>query len=126
MAEGWLKHLFPEFEAYSAGILARGMNTMAARVMAEAGIDIGTQHSKTIESLPFREIDYVFTLCGSAAENCPYFAARTRLIHVPFDDPPGRVLASELEPESPETVEIYARVRDEIRDFVRDIRTYLE
>ncbi|HBI14982.1 MAG TPA: arsenate reductase [Desulfobulbaceae bacterium] len=114
MAEGWARHLKGDvIEAYSAGIEKHGLNPLAVQVMAEAGVDISGQWSKTIDELPVRQFDYVVTLCGHANETCPYFQGRK--IHRGFDDPP-QLAATEKSEE--DALSDYRRVRDQIRDFV--------
>ena len=50
MAEGLLRHLGGDrFEAYSAGTEATQVRPLAIRVMAELGIDISGQESKTLD-----------------------------------------------------------------------------
>jgi arsenate reductase (thioredoxin) len=114
MAEGWGRHLLgDQFDIFSAGLEKHGMNPLAVKVMAEAGVDIRGQYSKTIAELPRRDFDYVITLCGHAAETCPVFPGRA--IHQGFDDPP-RLAAGAVDEE--EALGHYRRVRDEIRDYV--------
>ncbi|HBI15874.1 MAG TPA: arsenate reductase [Desulfobulbaceae bacterium] len=114
MAEGWTRHLKGDvIEAYSAGIEKHGLNPLAVRVMAEAGVDISGQWSKNVDELPDRQFDYVVTLCGHANETCPYFPGRK--IHRGFDDPPQ--LAANAKSEE-DALSHYRRVRDQIRDFV--------
>jgi arsenate reductase len=116
MAEGWARHLKPyKIEAYSAGIEKHGLNPLAVKVMAEAGVDIGDHASKTIDELPVRDFDYVVTLCGHANETCPFFPGGAKKVHVGFDDPPE--LAKDAPTEEDALVH-YRRVRDEIRDFI--------
>ncbi|WP_045218628.1 arsenate reductase ArsC [Desulfonatronum thioautotrophicum] len=117
MAEGWTRHLKSDvIEAFSAGIEKHGLNPHAVRVMAEAGVDISGFRSKTMDKLPDQEFDYVITLCGHAQETCPFFPAKTRRIHVGFDDPPKLAQTAQSEEEA---LGHYCRVRDEIRDYVR-------
>ena len=67
MAEGWAKALRGEaVEAYSAGIEAHGLNSRAVKVMAEAGVDISGQHSKTADELRDVPFDCVVTVCALA------------------------------------------------------------
>jgi arsenate reductase len=114
MAEGWARHLRGNvIEAYSAGIEKHGMNQLAVQVMAETGVDISEQHSKTVDELPVQEFDYVVTLCSHANETCPYFPGKK--IHRGFDDPPKLAETARNEGEA---LAHYRRVRDEIRDFV--------
>jgi len=119
MAEGWARHLKSEsIDAYSAGIERHGLNPLAVKVMAEAGVDIGGFRSKTVDELPEQEFDYVITLCGHAQETCPFFPAKTKRLHVGFDDPPK--LAEHARNEE-EALTHYRRVRDEIRDYVQTL-----
>ena len=116
MAEGWARHLKPnEIEAYSAGIEKRGFDPLAVKVMAEAGVDISGQRSKTIDDLPEHTFDWVITLCGHANETCPLFPGGTQRVHMGFDDPPA--LAKEASTKE-EVLGHYRRVRDEIRGFI--------
>jgi arsenate reductase len=89
MAEGWARHLKGNvIEPYSAGIEKHGMNPHAVKVMAEAGVDISKQYSKTPADLGPVEFDYVVTVCGHANENCPIFPGKAKKVHVGFEDPP--------------------------------------
>jgi len=115
MAEGWARALKGDvIEAYSAGTNPHGMNPLAIRAMAEAGVDITGHSSKRPEDIGI-EFDYVVTVCDSANESCPVFAAKTRVVHVGFDDPPR--LAKEAATDE-EAMSHYRRVRDEIRAFI--------
>jgi len=119
MAEGWVRHLKADrVEAFSAGIEKHGMNPHALRVMAEAGVDISRQFSKTPADLGVVEFDYVVTVCGHADEHCPAFPAKTRVVHVGFEDPP---MPTKDLPDGEEKLAVYRRVRDEIRSFVETL-----
>jgi arsenate reductase len=112
MAEGWARHLkSDEIEPFSAGIEKHGLNPHAVRVMAEAGVDITAQKSKTLSELGPLELDYVVTVCGHAGERCPIFPGKTRVVHVGFDDPP--TLTRDL-PDGEAKWAVYRRVRDDI------------
>jgi arsenate reductase len=116
MAEGWARALKGDcIEAHSAGLEKHGMNPHAAKVMAEAGVDISMQHSKTLAELGPVEFDYVVTVCGHADEHCPVLPGKTQVIHVGFEDPPKR---TQHLPDGEEKLAVYRRVRDEIRRFV--------
>lgn len=117
MAEGWAKHLKPGvIEAYSAGIETHGLNPLAVRVMREAGVDISQQYSKHVDEVKHIPFDYVVTVCGHANEHCPVFPGKTKVVHIGFDDPPA--LAKEVKTEEA-VLDIYRRVRDEIKHFVQ-------
>jgi arsenate reductase len=118
MAEGWARVLMSDqIEAYSAGTSPHGMNRLAVRAMSEAGVDISGHSSKRPEDLGV-EFDYVVTVCDSAQESCPIFSARTRVVHVSFDDPPR--LAQDAKSDD-EAMPHYRRVRDEIKAFVETL-----
>ena len=119
MSEGWARRLKSEsIEAYSAGIEKHGMNPHAVKVMAEAGVDITGQFSKTVAELGPIEFDYVVTVCGHANEHCPVFSGKAKIVHVGFDDPPR--LTKHL-PDGEEKLAIYRRVRDQIRTFIETL-----
>ena len=119
MAEGWTRHLKGDvIEVYSSGIKAHGMNPHAVAVMAQAGVDITGQSSKTVDTILDIPFDIVVTVCGHAHETCPIFPGKARVVHVGFDDPPK--LAADAK-SSEEALGHYRRVRDEIRDFVKTL-----
>lgn len=124
MAEGWTRHLHGgRFDAASAGTHPHGVNPLAVRVMAEAGVDISGHRSKSVAEASNPPIDRVVTVCDSAHEACPVFPGATRVLHAGFDDPPAlaRTAASEEE-----ALTHYRRVRDEIRAFVERLPEFLE
>ena len=115
MAEGWCHHLKNDkIEAYSAGLKKHGLNPLALQVMAESGVDISQQQSKTIDELTTQNFDLVITLCKHAHETCPHFPGK--IIHKGFDDPPK--LSANVSKDE-DILEQYRRVRDEIRDFIK-------
>jgi len=124
MAEGWARCLKGGvIEPYSAGIEKHGMNPHALKVMAEAGVDISRQFSKTPADLGPVEFDYVVTVCGHADEHCPVFAGKTKVVHAGFEDPPK--LTRHL-PDGEPKLAVYRRVRDEIRRYVETLPAALE
>ncbi len=119
MAEGFARRrLGDRIDAYSAGSRPSRLDSCAVRVMKEAGIDISRQRSKHIDEFDGLEFDYVVTVCSGASESCPYFPAKTKIIHREFDDPPR--LSQEAASEE-EKLEIYRRVRDEIGTFIESL-----
>lgn len=86
--------------------------------MAESGVDIATGASKHVDTLKTIPFDYIITVCDSAHESCPIFPGKTRVVHVPFDDPPR--LAKDA-PTEDEALPHFRRVRDEIRAFVEKL-----
>lgn len=123
MAEGWGKALKSDsFNFYSAGTKKHGLNPNAVKVMKEAGVDISSHESNTTDELPEVTMDFVFTVCSDAHENCPFFPGG-KIIHVVFDDPPR--LTKEMNDEE-EILSVYRRVRDEIKEVVTNIEEYME
>jgi arsenate reductase len=119
MAEGWARSLkADQFTAYSAGIETHGLNPLAVKVMAEAGVDISGQKSQHVDELKDVAFDLVVTVCDRAAQSCPIFPGMSRVVHRPFDDPPR--LARDATNEE-EALGHYRRVRDEIREFVASL-----
>jgi arsenate reductase len=119
MAEGWARSLKRDsVEAYSAGVSPHGVNPLAIKVMAEAGVDISGQRSKHVDALRGIALDFVVTVCDQANEACPVFPGTAKRLHVGFDDPPR--LARDAKTEE-EALPHYRRVRDEIRRFVEHI-----
>ena len=111
MAEAFARRVLPaDVAVYSAGIEKHGLNPFMLRVMEEAGCDMQGHFSKTVDELPAVPWDAVVTVCGHAAENCPYLEAK-RHVHLPFDDPPA--LSRGMQDEA-EVLAVYRRVRDEI------------
>ncbi len=124
MAEGWARTLKPDLiDSYSAGIEKHGLNRNAVLVMQEAGVDITSQTSNTVEELGPIAFDFVVTVCGHANENCPVFMGPAKVVHFGFDDPPK--LAKNLKSES-EALDCYRRVRDEIRGFIETLPESLD
>ena len=124
MAEAWARNLKGDvIEAYSAGTEPRGVDPRAVQAMAEVGIDISHQRSKSVTELGDVEFDYVVTLCSDAQATCPFSPAKTAVIHQGFDDPPELALGAYTEEEA---MMHYRRVRDEIRAFIENIPQSLE
>ena len=119
MAEAWTRHLKGDLlEPYSAGVQPHAIDPRAIRVMAEVGIDISQYQSKDVSAFKNIEFDYVITVCDRAHESCPFFPAKTKVLHVGFDDPPKFAGISKSEEEA---MAHYRRVRDEIKRFVETL-----
>ena len=119
MAEGWARALKGDVvDAYSAGIETHGLNPLAVRVMAEAGVDISRQRSKIVSEWTGVDFDLVVTVCGRADEVCPRFPGKTKVIHEGFDDPPKLAAGAKTEEEA---LSHYRRVRDEIMRFIQSL-----
>ena len=116
MAEGLVNHdLAASWQADSAGTAPAGyVHPLAVRVMAELGIDISGKRAKSTDEFRDRTFDVVMTVCDHAAETCPVWLGRGRVVHIGFADP-AAATGSEAE-----QLDVFRRVRDEIRRVVSD------
>jgi arsenate reductase len=114
MAEGLLRQLAGDrFEAFSAGTEVSSVRPEAISVMAELGIDISNQHSKSVDEFIGQQFAWVITVCDRAREACPIFPGAEQTAHWGFDDP------AEAQGTDEERLQVFRRVRDEIRDRLR-------
>jgi len=132
MAEGLLRHLYGEkYEVFSAGSNPTQVNPFAVKVMAEIGIDISKQTSKSIEEFRNTQIDLVVSVCKTSAKlmcslcSSPIVMGRPEIInttlpgakhylHHGFNDP------SELDGSDEEETIAFRRTRDDIKKWIID------
>jgi arsenate reductase len=123
MAEGWARQMFGDgMDLYSAGTAPHGVDPLAVKVMAEAGVDISSHTPNDVKEYLNIPFDLVITVCDSARESCPVFSGGAKTMHRSFEDPPS--LAQEVNHEG-EILASYRQVRDEIRDFIHEIKKSL-
>jgi arsenate reductase (thioredoxin) len=121
MAEGLLRALGgSQLEVFSAGTEATQVRPLAIKAMAELGVDISQQQSKTLDRYLSEPFDEVITVCDTAAEACPVFPGVAKRKHWSFPDP-SQAIGNEAE-----QLAVYRRVRDAIRakienEFLQDI-----
>lgn len=117
MAEGLLRAIAPpEVEVASAGTIARGVHPLAVRAMADAGIDISAQTSKTVDDL-VGDFDVVVTVCDTA---CPIPPRHRLLLRWRFPDPSAAGGSEE------ERLAAFARVRDGLAARIRALARRLD
>ncbi|MDV2583056.1 arsenate reductase (thioredoxin) [Alkalibacillus haloalkaliphilus] len=117
MAEGLGKEILgSEWDVYSAGIEAHGINSKAVEMMDEIGIDIGNQESQVIDQNVLNESKLVITLCGDAKENCPVIPTGVETAHWGLVDP------AKAEGTEEEVNEVFRDVRDEIKRRIEDLK----
>lgn len=113
MAEAFLRELAGDrFDVASAGTEARGVHPLAIQAMAEEGIDISLQKSKTVDRFLDQRFDLVITVCDDAAESCPVFPNAAERRHWSFPDP-SAVLG-----DADQRFATFASVRDSIRERI--------
>jgi len=114
MAEGLLRGWGADrYEVASAGTEAGGVRPLAIRAMAELGIDISGQGSKTLATFDGQAFDLGITLCDEAQEACPVVPNAARTWHWSFEDP-SAATGSEAE-----RLAVFRRVRDQIAARIR-------
>lgn len=111
MAEGLLREIGGgRLDVESAGVIASFVRPQAIEAMKEIGIDISAHRSKSVEEFTGQHFDYVITVCDNAKESCPVFPGSVKQIHWSFDDP-AEAVGSDAE-----KLEVFQRVRDQIRE----------
>ncbi len=120
MAEGLLKHICQgKYDIYSAGTKPNIVRPEAIKALDEIGIDISDNRSKSVGEFADKEIDYILTVCDNAKENCPYFPAKTKIIHHTFEDP------ADVTGDEDTRVQAFRKIRDQIKsylpEFIREI-----
>ncbi len=113
MAEGLLRHFGSNnFDVYSAGLKPSFVHPLAIKAMAELGIDITNQHSKTVNEFLDQEVSYIITVCSDAKELCPVFQGNHIALHWNIDDP---AIASGTEEKM---MKVFRDARDKISEEV--------
>lgn len=122
MAEGFgREYANGLWEVYSAGTNPKGVHPLAVKVMAERGVDISHQYSKSMTIEEIEEMDLLVTLCGEARESCPLTPGSVERLHWPIQDPARAIGSNE------EVLEAFIQVRDSIEKRVTSLfREYRE
>jgi len=114
MGEGFLRHLSGErFEVFSAGTCPSRVHPMAIEVMAERGIDLQDQRSKSVDAFLGADCDTIVTTCDDAKEGCPVFPGQGERLHRGLEDPARAGGPRE------EKLKVFRRVRDELEERIR-------
>jgi arsenate reductase len=130
MAQGLLRHFYGDkYEVFSAGTNPTSVHPLAIKVMAEIGIDISKEYSKSIDVFSNVDIDLAVSVCRSSSKTVcalcasPLVMGRPEVVYVKlhktkhylhheFSDP------SEVEGTEEERRNAFRRVRDEIKDWI--------
>ncbi|MCW4035050.1 MAG: arsenate reductase ArsC [Candidatus Bathyarchaeota archaeon] len=114
MAEAFLNKFHPDkYEAQSAGVTPTKVNPYVVKVMAETGVDISKNRSKSIEEFRGKNFNVVVTVCDGAKESCPFFPGE-KIIHHSFDDP------SQFSGSEQEILKQTRKVRDTIKEWIKE------
>ena len=114
MAEGLVNHYWGDrWAAFSAGTRPAGyVHPLAIRAMAELGIDISAQASKSVAGFRDTDLDLVITVCDGAAQNCPLWLGGGTVVHIGFPDPAA------VEGSEDEQLAVFRQVRDGLKERV--------
>jgi arsenate reductase len=82
--------------------------------MAEIGIDISKNRSKSLEEFREKKINDVVMVCDQAKGACPFFAGAGTYLHQSFDDP------SQFQGTEDEVLAKVREVRNEIRAWIEE------
>jgi len=125
-----LRHLYgDQYEVFSAGSTPSQVNPYAIKALAEIGVDISKQRSKSIEEFRNRPMDLVVSVCKSSATimcafcSSPLIGDRPKIVDEalpeakryldhPFDDP------SDVEGTDEEKLAAFRKSRDEIKKWL--------
>lgn len=113
MAEGMLRAWGGDrFEAFSAGTEVSTVRPEAIAAMAEIGIDISQQRSKSVEDFLGQKFEWVITVCDQARQNCPIFPGVEQTGHWSVEDP------SQATGNDEQRLKTFGRVRDDLRNRI--------
>lgn len=123
MAEAFLNSIAGDkFEAESAGIEPGTLNPVVVRAMAETGIDISGNATKSVFDMMRKgEIfDHVITVCDRyAADRCPVFPGAMKKIVWSFSDP--AVLTGSADEKLPKVRVIRDKIKNAVERWVREV-----
>ncbi len=115
MAEGFVNTLYADrYQAFSGGVEPTAVHPMAVRAMAEVGIDISGQRSKSIDEFLDQPFDYVVMVCDDSQTGCPFFPGGNEYVPHAFADPAACTGTDE------EVLACFRKSRDEIRAWVEE------
>ncbi|OKH16007.1 arsenate reductase, glutathione/glutaredoxin type [[Limnothrix rosea] IAM M-220] len=110
MAEGFAKTLGAgKIEVVSSGLEASRVHPTAIEVMAEIGIDVKTQTSDALSDFQAEDFDAVISMCGCGVSLPEAWVTREVFEDWDLEDPDGK------------SIEIFHRVRDQIKGRVSSL-----
>jgi len=118
MAEAWAHKLFPaEWTVLSGGLLTYPISDNTRGAMAEVGLDMAGQKTKTFDQFDLDSFDLVVTLSNEAGRYLPSLADPKCHLRRPVTDPMSATGSSE------EILDAFREGRDRIKLIVQDIIT---
>jgi arsenate reductase (thioredoxin) len=118
MSEAFLKHYAGDrFDAQSAGLEPGKLNPLVVEAMAEIGIDISQNKTRSVFDVWKRGdlFQYVIAVCDAeSAEKCPIFPGPTTRLHWSFPDP------SKVTGKYEQKLQKVRQIRDEIAAKIQE------
>ena len=118
MSEAFLKHYAGDrFDPESAGLEPGKLNPLVVEAMAEIGLDISQNRTKSVfDTWKSGELfQYVIAVCDTeSAEKCPIFPGPTTRLHWSFQDP------SKVRGSYEQKLQKVREIRDEIASRIQD------
>jgi arsenate reductase len=116
MAEAWARRFFPAgWEVQSAGLLTYPITEETRAAMAEVGLDMAGQESKSMDRFVLDDFDLVVTLSRNSGRFLPRLSHPERHLHRPLPDP-MQVTGSDEQVQ-----QAFRKARDRIRQVVEEI-----
>ncbi|WP_445633862.1 arsenate reductase, glutathione/glutaredoxin type [Nostoc sp. DSM 114161] len=107
MAEGFARTLGSgKISVSSSGLEASHVDPKTVDIMSEIGIDISNQTSKALSDFQAKDYDTVISLCGCGVNLPEEWVLRDVFEDWQLDDPEGQ------------PIEVFRRVRDEVKERV--------
>jgi arsenate reductase len=114
IAEAFLRNFTGDrFDVASAGVEPGLLNPLTCEIMQELGINISAQKPKSVAQSIKERFGYVIAICDAAKERSPIFPFTLHLKHWSIVDP------NTADGLPAQQADVYRRVRDEIKDNVR-------
>jgi protein-tyrosine-phosphatase len=125
MALGWFNHLYPKlFDATAAAVVkSTDANSIAVRVMSEAGVDLQSLQARVQSDIPDLQsyLEDHRAVIALSDEACDYLERRQiscQIVKRLFPYPPHMTYLATSEEE---VLDIFRGIRDEIWLFVKDL-----
>ncbi|MFN6539228.1 MAG: arsenate reductase, glutathione/glutaredoxin type [Nostoc sp. EkiNYC01] len=107
MAEGFARTLGKgKISVSSSGLEASHVDPKSVDIMSEVGIDISNQTSKALSDFKAEDYDAVISLCGCGVNLPEEWVLRDVFEDWQLDDPEGQ------------SIDVFRRVRDEVKERV--------
>lgn len=110
IAEAYLKfYTHHSVEVHSAGLSSRSINPYTIQVMAEDGIDIHTNRSKSILEFVNQSFDYIISICSADLSTIPSSITYQKVLKLNIPDPASPEIPDDLR------LEAFRNAREQIK-----------